>query len=161
MTRVFAAVLVFLFIQPENPVFAGEEKLEAADVVPYLLGHWRFELGERTGGRIYTPLFGDNSAQVEEYFDEAAYIGKGLIQYSADDGRFSSALYFNVGVSDFVMGTFDEEGQSIIYRSVKEGSENLEMVFHIIGPDHFEYNTYQIDKGAHERILHADFYRVK
>ncbi len=94
MKSIFFVFLVFFNFNFTTSVFSGELNLLAEDVIPYLIGDWRFKLGERTGARNYKPLFEDNSAEIEEYFDDLPILGRGLVQYSVADGTFSSALFF-------------------------------------------------------------------
>lgn len=160
MGRIF--LVCFLFLSTlATPSFGEERSLKADEVLPYLIGHWRFKFGDTEGGRIYTPVFKGSVIEVEEYFDNLPVQGKGLVQYTASTGTFYSTIFFDVDENDFLTGVFDEESQTISYRSVKPENENLEFFFHIIGPDHFEYNNFLTENGEHALFFHVDFYRVK
>lgn len=154
-------VLVFLFSGWVFPVASADnQSLTAEEVIPYLIGHWRFAYGERTGGRIYTALYEEQSAEIQEYFDNLPYLGKGIVQRSPD-GNFSYTLFFNTGENDFLSGRFDPETQTITYRSARPEFEKLRFVFEIVDQDHFRYTNFKIENETETKIFSAEFTRLK
>lgn len=133
------------------------------NMLPSLVGAWRFRLGDRRGTREVRPLYGDYSVEYVETFDGTDIQGRGILTFDPSKGRYlSMGLHNRVGTGGSSVGTPVGEATTIVFRPTLTDQEDYPTESWLIvqGPDRFLYELKQRVDGTWRTRWTAEFSRV-
>lgn len=162
--RSILAVLPALFAgRLEGVGVASEHQVPRAfNLLPNLVGGWRFTLGARTGTREIRALYGDYAVEYDESFDGSEVRGRGFLAFDAARGHYLSLGVHNApGAAGASVGTPQNDGRTVIFRPSTPGPDepDTESWLVVDGANTFRYEARRQRAGTSTLVWTAHFER--